>query len=185
MPPVPEIVQRLETPLLDLVEKGRDPAFVGRFDLGNRMQRSLAHLAATTGRFSKLLRCDDDGKLHVVESALAGVDVTASNAAAAADSGLVVSSYYLKQLFDTLVTAKGPLKIVDSGGSYVLDIDSDNALKAGLHWGGNAAEVLLADAATAGHYGLVVSNYALKQIADVLADVHDPELHALKTIEQT
>ena len=65
MPPVEEILQRLETPLLDLLEEGRSPGYVGLYSVSNRMTRTLAHLTATTGRFSRLLRCDDDANLFV------------------------------------------------------------------------------------------------------------------------
>jgi hypothetical protein len=65
---VPELIQELQTPLLDLIGIPRRPDNVGRYSLSNRLVNSLAHLVAQDGARSRLLACSTAGVLAVADA---------------------------------------------------------------------------------------------------------------------
>lgn len=64
MPLTPE-QRRILGPLLEAYELEREPASFSAWIESNQLQRALAHLLATDGNASHLLRCNDDGVLRV------------------------------------------------------------------------------------------------------------------------
>ncbi len=60
-----EITQGLIAPQLDLIGMERSPDWIGNYQTSNVLVNTLAHLVATDGRFSRLVRCDEDSILPV------------------------------------------------------------------------------------------------------------------------
>jgi hypothetical protein len=73
---VEEIRQELQTPLLDMLEGDRAPRFMGRYNVSNNLVNALAHLVATDGNYSYLVRGDAHGHLGVHMLDYRGLDVT-------------------------------------------------------------------------------------------------------------
>lgn len=64
--------QRIRQQMLDLMIAGRDPGFLGDYMTDNTLMRALAHLVATDGNFSRLLRCTSGGVLRTILEDAAG-----------------------------------------------------------------------------------------------------------------
>ncbi len=202
MPTVPEILIEVQTSLLDLVGVKRSRGHVGRYSISNQLHNSIAHLAGQDGVHSRLLQCTDDALLKVVpvggnsgrsidvnttnevsvmiRRAGASAFVLAGNAAAVDTVGLVVSNKYLEELYDTIVTAKGPLGVVDHEGTNELGVTSYHEAKVEVGYGGVVALVGDADGCAADEHALSVRNYHLTQLYTLLADVWDPDNHCLR-----
>jgi len=124
MSEVPEVIQSLFDNRLDMLLPRRDPAFVGQYQISNRMVNSLAHLVGTDGMASHLVAADSFGnlrsrivdadgvnklKVDTTGNLHAGIwagDIYASIMIPAlvgnGDDALVVASYYEKQIHTIL-----------------------------------------------------------------------------------
>ena len=76
-----------------------------------------------------------------------------------------------------------PVRIRDSDGTDLLDVDSSGLLKAGIWQGGTQADVKADAFADGTENGLYVSSYKLKLIHNILDDVWDSTNHYLRTHE--
>ncbi len=107
----------LNTRLLDLQEDGVRPAEQARYQTGNELTRTLAHLAGTTGSVAKLIRVTDAGAVKIDDAALVAA-VTALNVLITASNvSLTAAVSSLTSIIDKLdaVTSAGVLKVHEQG----------------------------------------------------------------------
>jgi len=74
MQPFTDVVQEINSGILDLVGVAIDPVYCGQYKASNTLEGSLAHLVACDGQFSRLVACEPDGSLdvHETQSILSG-----------------------------------------------------------------------------------------------------------------
>jgi len=124
MSDVPEVIQSLFDNRLDMLLPKRDPAFVGQYQISNRLVNSLAHMVGTDGVASHLVAADPFGNLRsrIVDTDgvnVAKVDiynnlhmgiwqssrqarVDIADFLATDEMGLYVYDYYAKQVYNIL-----------------------------------------------------------------------------------
>jgi len=203
MPVFEDVTQTLVEPRLDLIEPERSPRWVGRYSIGNTLTRSLCHLAAHDGQYTRLLRGSGDGVLYTAiaaadASATADVDSSGNLAVAihdgttqlsvgnvqnpsGTDDGLAIRDYYGKQRYNLLSGGTAKCQLTDPDGD-VANVTGNGELIAVINAsqtevaGGQAGSAAMAD------HHLYVTGYELKEIYSILLDVYDDTNHALRTV---
>ncbi len=172
--------QIFSSSLLDLKESGLQPLYIGPYQIGNVVQRSLAHLAGTDGTYTHLIRCNSSGQLQVTISGGTPLDTLHTDLATLhtdsatlhTDLGTTIHGD-LGTLHTDSATLHTDLGTTIHGDLGTLHTD----LATGIH---SDLDLLHTDLNAVIHGDLYSLDALLTAIADILTDVYDGTAHRLK-----
>lgn len=149
---VPDLLQEINTPLLDIYGVERSPDWLGQYKTTNTLVNTLAHLVGVDGQCSRLISCDNTGQLSV--------------------SDTTTHAYLSSPL---------AVRIQDYDGTYQANVDSAHNLDVSIRYNDSTINGVSNGGSADGKFGLVVWDYNTYRTAEVLEDVWDQVSHCLRT----